>query len=72
LIRFSTFVACGDCAARKLDADDLRHIDALLAEHIVDPVGPEFMAPPPRPRQVAPSASGGKQTVIEPESAANP
>jgi aryl-alcohol dehydrogenase-like predicted oxidoreductase len=32
----------------KLDADDLRLIDALLAEHIVDPVGPEFMAPPPR------------------------
>jgi aryl-alcohol dehydrogenase-like predicted oxidoreductase len=32
----------------KLDADDLRQIDALLAEHIADPVGPEFMAPPPR------------------------
>jgi len=30
----------------KLGADDLRHIDALLAEHITDPVGPEFMAPP--------------------------
>ena len=32
----------------KLDADDLREIDALLAEHITDPVGPEFMAPPLR------------------------
>jgi aryl-alcohol dehydrogenase-like predicted oxidoreductase len=33
----------------KLDANDLRRIDALLAEHITDPVGPEFMAPPLRP-----------------------
>jgi aryl-alcohol dehydrogenase-like predicted oxidoreductase len=33
----------------KLDAADLRRIDALLAEHITDPVGPEFMAPPQRP-----------------------
>jgi aryl-alcohol dehydrogenase-like predicted oxidoreductase len=33
----------------RLDADDLRRIDALLAEHIADPVGPEFMAPPLRP-----------------------
>ena len=32
----------------KLDADDLRQIDVLLAEHITEPVGPEFMAPPPR------------------------
>ena len=32
----------------KLDADDLRQIDALLAAHITDPVGPEFMAPPER------------------------
>lgn len=27
---------------------DLQDIDALLAEHITDPVGPEFMAPPTR------------------------
>ncbi|HEY2559256.1 MAG TPA: aldo/keto reductase [Caldimonas sp.] len=33
----------------RLDADDLRRIDGLLAEHITDPVGPEFMAPPVRP-----------------------
>jgi aryl-alcohol dehydrogenase-like predicted oxidoreductase len=33
----------------KLSADDMRRIDALLAEHITDPVGPEFMAPPARP-----------------------
>lgn len=29
---------------------DLQDIDALLAEHITDPVGPEFMAPPTRRR----------------------
>jgi aryl-alcohol dehydrogenase-like predicted oxidoreductase len=33
----------------KLDPDDLRQIDALLKEHIANPVGPEFMAPPARP-----------------------
>jgi aryl-alcohol dehydrogenase-like predicted oxidoreductase len=33
----------------RLDAEDLRRIDGLLAEHITDPVGPEFMAPPARP-----------------------
>jgi aryl-alcohol dehydrogenase-like predicted oxidoreductase len=32
----------------KLSANDLREINALLAEHITDPVGPEFMAPPLR------------------------
>ncbi len=31
-----------------LDAEDLRRIDAILAEHVWDPVGPEFMAPPAR------------------------
>jgi len=31
-----------------LDADDLAAIDAILAEHVSDPVGPEFMAPPAR------------------------
>ncbi|MBB3104882.1 aldo/keto reductase [Azomonas macrocytogenes] len=30
----------------KLTPRDLNDIDALLAEHIKDPVGPEFMAPP--------------------------
>jgi aryl-alcohol dehydrogenase-like predicted oxidoreductase len=39
----------------KLTADDLRAIDALLAEHIADPVGPEFMAPPSRPAPAATS-----------------
>jgi aryl-alcohol dehydrogenase-like predicted oxidoreductase len=34
----------------KLSADDLHQIDALLAAHITDPVGPEFMAPPARRR----------------------
>jgi aryl-alcohol dehydrogenase-like predicted oxidoreductase len=32
----------------KLAAQDMRAIDAVLAEHITDPVGPEFMAPPLR------------------------
>lgn len=31
----------------QLSTQDLKTIDALLAEHITDPVGPEFMAPPP-------------------------
>lgn len=30
----------------KLDEEDMRLIDAILTEHIKDPVGPEFMAPP--------------------------
>ena len=30
----------------RLSAEDLAAIDALLAEHVKDPVGPEFMAPP--------------------------
>jgi aryl-alcohol dehydrogenase-like predicted oxidoreductase len=54
----------------KLDAEDLRQIDELLTEHIVDPVGPEFMAPPSRP--VPPSASSGKHTATQPESTAHP
>ena len=29
-----------------LDDDAMRAIDATLAEHVTDPVGPEFMAPP--------------------------
>ncbi|UUW70585.1 aldo/keto reductase [Pseudomonas oryzihabitans] len=32
----------------QLSAEDLAAIDALLAEHVKDPVGPEFMAPPLR------------------------
>jgi len=32
----------------QLSAEDLADIDALLAEHVRDPVGPEFMAPPLR------------------------
>ena len=31
-----------------LDAGALERIDALIAEHVTDPVGPEFMAPPAR------------------------
>lgn len=32
----------------RLSAEDLGAIDAILAEHVKDPVGPEFMAPPSR------------------------
>ncbi|RXE46896.1 aldo/keto reductase [Chromohalobacter israelensis] len=31
-----------------LTASDLRDIDAIIDEHVTDPVGPEFMAPPAR------------------------
>jgi aryl-alcohol dehydrogenase-like predicted oxidoreductase len=31
----------------QLSTQDLKAIDAILAEQITDPVGPEFMAPPP-------------------------
>ena len=31
-----------------LDEDDLQAIEDILAEHVPDPVGPEFMAPPHR------------------------
>jgi aryl-alcohol dehydrogenase-like predicted oxidoreductase len=36
-----------------LDADAMRQIDAILAEKIKDPVGPEFMAPPTRAKTEA-------------------
>ena len=36
-----------DAFGWRLSAHDLEAVDALLAEHITDPVGPEFMAPPP-------------------------
>lgn len=37
-----------DAFGWSLSPQDLQDIDALLAEHIIDPVGPEFMAPPTR------------------------
>lgn len=37
-----------DAFGWSLSPQDLQEIDALLAEHITDPVGPEFMAPPTR------------------------
>lgn len=37
-----------EVAGWRLDEAAMRAIDAILAETIVDPVGPEFMAPPPR------------------------
>jgi aryl-alcohol dehydrogenase-like predicted oxidoreductase len=35
-----------DAIGWSLDAEALLEIDRIIAEHIVDPVGPEFMAPP--------------------------
>jgi hypothetical protein len=33
-----------------LDGDDFRAIDKILSETIDEPVGPEFMAPPHKPK----------------------
>lgn len=33
----------------KLDSEDYKQVDKILAETIKDPVGPEFMAPTTRP-----------------------
>ena len=32
-----------------LDADAMSRIGHIVAKHVVDPIGPEFMAPPARP-----------------------
>ncbi len=37
-----------DAFGWQLSADDLQHIDRILASTIKDPVGPEFMAPAQR------------------------
>ena len=37
-----------EVAGWRLDADAMAEIDRILASTIADPVGPEFMAPPPR------------------------
>jgi aryl-alcohol dehydrogenase-like predicted oxidoreductase len=42
----------------RLDANALRAIDAIVRETVLDPVGPEFMAPPLRPAFVTSSSSG--------------
>jgi aryl-alcohol dehydrogenase-like predicted oxidoreductase len=41
--------AVGEVMGWTLTAEDFKAIDSILAEHIKDPVGPEFMAPPARP-----------------------
>jgi aryl-alcohol dehydrogenase-like predicted oxidoreductase len=40
-----------DVLGWKIDEAGMREIDRILAETIKDPVGPEFMAPPPSARQ---------------------
>jgi aryl-alcohol dehydrogenase-like predicted oxidoreductase len=37
-----------DAFGWRLDASAMQRIDEILAEHVKDPVGPEFMAPPSR------------------------
>jgi aryl-alcohol dehydrogenase-like predicted oxidoreductase len=39
----------GDVMGFRLDDEARAHVDAVLAETVRDPVGPEFMAPPERP-----------------------
>jgi aryl-alcohol dehydrogenase-like predicted oxidoreductase len=45
--------AVADVMGWSLDSDAKREIDRILAETIVSPVGPEFMAPPARPTTLA-------------------
>ena len=40
--------AVQDAFGWALSADDMAAIDAVVAQHVTDPVGPEFMAPPAR------------------------
>ncbi|WP_438017926.1 aldo/keto reductase [Sorangium sp. So ce315] len=40
-----------DVMGWSLDAEACAHIDAVLAQTVRDPVGPEFMAPPERPAE---------------------
>lgn len=40
--------AVGEVAGWSLDAGAMAEIDAILARHVPEPVGPEFMAPPER------------------------
>jgi hypothetical protein len=35
----------------RLDTEARAYIDAVLAETVHDPIGPEFMAPPARPAE---------------------
>lgn len=39
--------AIGEVTGWRLTDSDMREIDCILAETVADPVGPEFMAPPP-------------------------
>ncbi|WP_110654813.1 aldo/keto reductase [Salinicola halimionae] len=38
----------GDITGWKLSDEDMADIDTILSQHVKDPVGPEFMAPPTR------------------------
>jgi aryl-alcohol dehydrogenase-like predicted oxidoreductase len=45
--------AAGNAMGWKLDDEAKRRIDEILSEAVKDPVGPEFMAPPPRAQAAA-------------------
>jgi aryl-alcohol dehydrogenase-like predicted oxidoreductase len=45
--------AVGDVVGWHIDDATMKEIDAILAEAITDPVGPEFMAPPPSAKKAA-------------------
>ena len=51
--RPSQLDAVGDVMGWHIDGATMKEIDAILAEAILDPVGPEFMAPPPSTRKAA-------------------
>ena len=49
--RPSQLMSIEDVGGWKLDLSALKAIDEIVRESITEPVGPEFMAPPPRPVQ---------------------
>ena len=53
----------GDVMGWTLDGGALREIDQIIRDTIKDPVGPEFMAPPARPRPIAQGARDDSPTA---------
>jgi hypothetical protein len=48
VMRLDMVAALDETMGWSLDADAMEAIDAMVREHVSDPVGPEFMAPPAR------------------------
>jgi diketogulonate reductase-like aldo/keto reductase len=53
-----------DAMGWSLDVEAMRQIDAILAWHVTDPVGPEFMAPPVRASAIAPVQAEQQSATI--------